>query len=320
MVNDIETLFSSIHSKKNHDSFPKPNFFIIGAPKCGTTALCSYLAQHPNIFISKPKEPRYFATDFNVRPIVTERAYLMLFRAADIDQHRAIGEGSTSYLFSHEAVPNIIRFQPDAKLIVMLRNPADLVISLHAQRLVGGVENVHAFEEAWKLEEERRRGKKLPIGTKDPQMLYYSEWGKIGSQLKRVLSVVPKERIFIILFDDFMANTRKVYLETLEFLDVSDDGRTSFPVFNPRREVKMLWLQRLMGVSKQVWLPIRGRLFGHRGLGISYWIKDINSKVSRREIITPEFYAQLVNFFLPEIHILEELLERDLSPWYLPYL
>jgi hypothetical protein len=79
----------------------KPNFFIIGAPKCGTTALSEYLRQHPNIFFSLPKELCYFGKDYPscARPFKSDRQYLKFFRKASCE-HLAIGEGSTRYLAS----------------------------------------------------------------------------------------------------------------------------------------------------------------------------------------------------------------------------
>ena len=80
----------------------RPNFFIVGAPKCGTTALSHYLRQHPRIFFSLPKEPHYFATDLpRYRMVTHEPAYLEYFRGAG-PQHTAVGEGSVSVRSVHE--------------------------------------------------------------------------------------------------------------------------------------------------------------------------------------------------------------------------
>ena len=109
---------------------PIPNFFIVGAPKCGTTALCEYLKYHPNVFMSTPKEPHYFAEDFErYRHVKTEDKYLALFGDCN-DRHLMIGEASVFYLRSTRAVSLIRDFNPDAKIIVMLRNPVDMVYSL----------------------------------------------------------------------------------------------------------------------------------------------------------------------------------------------
>ncbi len=139
----------------------KPNFFIIGAPKSGTTALSEYLRAHPQVFFSEPKEVQYFAEDFKGRFITTEKDYLKLFRESNPHKHLAIGEGSAIYLFSDVAVPKILEFQPDAKFIVMLRNPVNLVQSFHLEMLDGGLENIVSFVADWNLENQRRLGKHI---------------------------------------------------------------------------------------------------------------------------------------------------------------
>src|SRR5258708_5345567 len=133
-----------------------PNFFIIGAPKCGTTALCKYLRENPRIFISTPKEPKYFDFDLSYPVKMNREAYLALFSKADPRFQSAIGEASTSYLFSTRAVPEILKFNPGAKFIVMLRNPVELVQGWHNQCIIAGQEDILDFEEAWRAESERK--------------------------------------------------------------------------------------------------------------------------------------------------------------------
>ena len=111
----------------------KPNFFIIGAPKCGTTSLANWLAEHPRVFFSDTKEPHFFCTD-GYTGVKTLKQYEKLFEDAK-PHHLAVGEGSTHYLFSKVAVPNILVYNPDARFIVCLRNPVDMAPSLHSERL-----------------------------------------------------------------------------------------------------------------------------------------------------------------------------------------
>ena len=96
-----------------------PNFFIVGAPKCATSSLSNWLQRHPQVFMSEWKEPRFFDTDLKVRMRVDEEAYRRLFRGADPQQHRAVGEATPWYLYSRVAVPSILRFAPDAKLLLL---------------------------------------------------------------------------------------------------------------------------------------------------------------------------------------------------------
>src|SRR6056297_3072691 len=134
----------------------KPNFFIIGAPKCGTTSMARYLGEHPDIFFSDPKEPNFFNTDFSdeYRKVTNIKDYLKLFRGAD--KYKRVGEGSVMYLFSKEAISNILEFNPKAKFIVMTRNEVEMFRSLHLQLLSSLEENEKDPEKAWRLQKERK--------------------------------------------------------------------------------------------------------------------------------------------------------------------
>ena len=113
------------------ESTKKPGFFIVGAPKCGTTSFYHYLRQHPQIFMPDNKEPHYFGSDLKKRSdefIKTEEEYLSLFKDADSSQ--MAGEASTFYLYSKAAQKEIKGFNPHAKIIIMLRNPIDFLHSL----------------------------------------------------------------------------------------------------------------------------------------------------------------------------------------------
>src|ERR1700747_3640485 len=121
-------------------SGPRPNFFIVGAPKAGTTALYSYRAQHPEVFMSRLKEPQFFASDIcgNQRNVTTLSEYLKLFE----DAHAlAIGEASTCYLASPGAAEQIRSVCQEPRIIVMLRNPVDVMYAEHSERLFDGTEH-----------------------------------------------------------------------------------------------------------------------------------------------------------------------------------
>ena len=129
------------------DKYRKPDFFIVGAPKCGTTSMFHYLRQHPQIFMPDNKEPHYFGKDLikmSDEFIDNEDEYLNLFKDAKSDQK--LGEASTFYLYSKSAYKEIKEYNPDAKIIIMLRNPIDFLHSLHSQLLFSGYEDELDFE------------------------------------------------------------------------------------------------------------------------------------------------------------------------------
>lgn len=107
----------------------KTNFFIVGAPKSGTTALVTYLTHNPEVYMFNPKEPNWFCTDF---PELGETNSLLgyhnFFSCAN-DKHKAVGEASTIYLYSKAAAENIFKYNSNSKIIIMVRNPVQLVYS-----------------------------------------------------------------------------------------------------------------------------------------------------------------------------------------------
>jgi len=223
----------------------RPNFFIIGAPKCGTTSMARWLAEHPNIFMSPVKEPNFFNTDDRWTVTRTLRQYEALFRNAGPD-HIAVGEASAWYLFSREAVPNILGYCEDPRFLVMVRNPIEMAYSLHQQELYSGNEHIKDFQTAWALQSERAQGREISRFCVEPKRLLYGPVCKLEEQLERLYTLVPKEKVLVIVLDDVKMNPRREYLKVLEFLGVPDDGRTNFPVYNPAKEHRSLFMGRII--------------------------------------------------------------------------
>lgn len=289
----------------------RPNFFIIGAPKCGTTSMAAWLSEHPRIYISPEKEPHYFSEDMDKDRDRKLSSYESLFEEAD-DQHIAVGEASTHYLFSQVAVPNILEYTTDAKFIVMLRNPVEMAYSLHEQKVYEANEHVKDFERAWRLQEERKQGRNISKWCVDPQLLQYGSICRLGEQLDRLYSIVPKERVHIILMDDMKQDTLLEYQRTLEFLEVPDDGRTVFPVYNP---AKVRRSDLMSKVVKLIYLTRRRLKIPSLHTGILNKINQLNTKERPRKSLTPEMMTELKNYFRDDVYKLSKLLDRDLTSW-----
>ncbi len=298
----------------------KPNFFIVGAPKCGTTALSEYLRGHPNVFFSQPKEPHFFATDFpNKRIIATFEEYIDLFHEVQ-PNHLRVGEGSVWYLYSREAVQNIYEYNPEAKLIVMLRNPVDLVHSLHSQLLLSIDEDEKNFERAWNLQELRKSGKRIPKKCRTPAFLQYRDVGKLGAQIERLLEVFPKEQVKVILFEDFVSDTKAVYEDVLSFLGLDSDGRKLFPRINESRKYR----SQLIGQFTQtppasiihVWKCIKDT-FGINDFGHSVMnrLRQANTHIKPRMALNARLRLTLIHEFREDISVLEAIIGRNLSHW-----
>lgn len=297
----------------------KPDFFIVGAPKCGTTALYQYLRPHPQIFMPELKEPHFFATDLGAYPSVkTLKDYLELFAAAGPAQI-CRGEASVYYLRSSVAIPKIREFNPDAKIIAMFRNPVDMVYSLHSQLLYVAEESESDFETAWRLQERRSRGLDLPPRIRSPLLVQYAQVGQFGTQVQRLLSCFPREQVKLILYDDFSASPQRVYDEVLAFLGTSHDHRTEFPRINENKGTRISWLRRfLRKPPPALRAAVRGfkRTVGDKGVvAVKKRIVSLNTIRERRPPLSPELRAELVATFRDEVALLGELVNRDLSHW-----
>lgn len=287
-----------------------PNFFIVGAPKCGTTALATYLKGHPHVFLCEPKEPHYFSFDFNNRYVTTFAEYADLFAAA-MPEHAAVGEGSTTYLSSKTAIPEILKSFPESRFIVMLRDPVSLVQSYHAEMMREGQEDTFDFEKAWRLAGQRALGIHVPRTCRDARLLDYPRFGLLGEQVRRVYSLVPSERVKVVFFEDFVASPGNVYRSILAFLSLCDDGRTEFPPVNAGQTLRSARLQTLilqLGGLKRA-LGIR------RGLGIYKRLRALLFKNAHRAPLSDEFRLELRRHYTSDIRELMRLTGRDLEHW-----
>ena len=299
----------------------KPNFFIIGAPRCGTTALSEYLRGHPSIGFSEPKETQFFATDMpSIRIVQNETDYLKkCFGHIQEPKSKAIGEGSVWHLYSQDAVSNILSFNKEAKFIVMVRNPIELIRALHERQIELLDEDCESFEAAWRLQSLRRAGFNIPKSCREPKLLMYADVGRLGEQVKRLINHVPRNQILFVCFDDFTANTKEVYQKVLSFLGVDNDGKSDFPKINEGRRIKAIWLYEAVSRPHPALLKIVfacKSIFGLKKLGIQPYIRN-KLLVSRRTkpFVSSSFLEELRGYFAEDIMLLSVLIDRDLSHW-----
>jgi Sulfotransferase domain len=290
-----------------------PNFFIIGAPKCGTDSLYAWLSAHPNIYMSPWKEPHYFNDDHRTRGVCRERDYLKLYRER-VPSQTAVGEASVWYLYSGTAVRNILAYNRDARFIVCLRNPIEMAVSLHNQLVVSGYETIRDFEEAWEAQKDRAKGRRIPLLCRESALLQYGAACSLGAQLQRLFQVVPRETVATVLLDDVARDARSEYRRVLEFLGVPDDGRSTFPVLNSaiqRRSYALLGtVQALGAVKRALRIPAR--------LGILERIDQANVKAKPQQRVSTSVASALRGHFASDVALLSELLSRDLTHWLRP--
>lgn len=296
----------------------KPNFFIVGAPKCGTTSLYSYLETHPNIYLSPVKEPTYWSADIrHVRAYSSEDAYLELFRRVG-KEHRIVGEGSTTYLSSDQALPRIMQFNPASKVVCVVRNPLDFMSAYHMEMCVNFQEDVEDLETAWMLQEQRRHGERIPPACAAPRKLDYEAAGSFGNQIQRLYEFVPAEQRLVLLFDDFVEDARQVYERVLQFLHLESDGRTDFPRLNEARTYRFQALRRLVYHPPRPFsaaVALLRRAGGPQGLNVGKHFNRVLRKRQPRRPISDDFRCRLSGVFAEDVLKLQELLKRDLSHW-----
>jgi Sulfotransferase family len=294
----------------------KPNFFIIGAAKCGTTSLTRYLADHPRIFFhQRPHpEPTFFASDLE-RSLSgwagwDENRYLFLFRRATSD-HVAVGERSTFYIYSHVAVRKILEFNPEAKFILMLRSPVEMAYSAHSEGLYGLSEDEPDFERAWRLQDDRRAGRRIPAGCLEPKGVIYGDLCRLGEQVERLYRTVQREQVLVKTLDDLHENPRALYEAVLAFLGVPSDGRVKFPIYNENKALRIPAINRViarLGRAKKA-LGIRDPVY------IAHWVRLLNTIEFKRPPLRREFRLELCDYFRDDVKKLSELLGKDLSFW-----
>lgn len=262
------------------------------------------------------KEPHFFGTDLHRTdlPTRTMEEYLSLF--TDAREEKRIGEASPSYLYSKRAAMEIKEFAPSASTIIMLRNPVDMMYSLHSIRLYMANENITRFEDALNAEEKRKRGLCLPDRLGIMEDLFYREVTKHTRNVKRYLDVFGRKNVYITIVDDWKRDTAKVFRETLRFLGLTPEFQPVFQGTNQNRRRRSKTLQDFFRNPPRLvrWLsniaippPQRHQLF----VSLSH----LNTAHKPRSRMDTALRRRLQAEFAPEVEQLSELLNRDLTHW-----
>jgi hypothetical protein len=306
-----------------------PDFFIVGHAKCGTTALYEMLRRHPQIYMPALKEPAYFATDLRSRfqrpssgPLPhTLEEYRALFTAAGPRQR--IGEASSSYIMSHTAADNIAQLQPAARMIVILREPASLLRSLHLQLLQNHIETQKDLRKALALEPLRRQGKRIPRRSPRPQALMYSERVRYVEQLRRYHERFSPERVLVLIYDDFRCENEATVRGVLRFLEVDDTLPVAVTDANPTVRMRSQRLDDLVHAVSVGRGPLSRAVRSSIKALTSTELRGAALRAARRRAVFGEpqppdeaLMLELRRRFKPEVMALSEYLDRDLvSLW-----
>lgn len=300
----------------DNQSAKKPNFFIVGAPKSATTSMHYYLRQHPEIFMSIPKEPFYFGSDLDSHQLKTRdrREYHSFFQETHSEKYR--GESTVWYLYSETAHREIKQYNPDSKILIMLRNPVDAAHAMHSQFLFSGNEPIEDFEKAMKAEARRRRGENIHSAVYFPEGLFYRKVFSYAPQVRRYIETFGSDQVKVLLLKDLKSDTTDCYQDVLEFLGVGEYHPEDFESYNGNCQLKSEVLRELvryvpgrtLGALRE-FVPVRSCS------GIWRQVKPFFVDHRQRDPVEPELRKELIQDFEPGIHRLESLIDRDLSHW-----
>jgi hypothetical protein len=292
-----------------------PDFFLVGAPKCGTTTLFRYLEANDALFLAPEKEPGFFCADLPFRHITSEEDYAALLTGAGPD--RIVGEASPWYLYSRAAVPAILERNPNARFIVLLRDPGRMAVSLYHHHRRAGIEPARSFEAAW---HDQREGHLAEYGVTHRAIpgFPYASACALGQQLRTLVGRAGQERVLPLLLDDLAQAPVEALRRVSEFLKVPLCLPERFAAHNARRVNRSDLLTRLWYSTTR-----RGPVYWHlkravnaMGLRPGRFLFD--------RVITKEadycappawLQAELRKYFMSEVMLLEQLLGRQLDHW-----
>jgi len=306
------------------DATRVPDFFIVGHPKSGTTALYEMLRRHPQVFMPDLKEPRFLAGDMYFHSAdatelpSTIEEYLALFAQAGEEQR--VGEASPLYLASAEAAARIAELQPDARIIAVLREPASFLRSLHLQFVQSHIEDKNDLRKAIALEPARREGKQIPPSSRlRPQVLQYSDHVRYVEQLRRYHDIFTPERVLVLIYDDFRSDNEQTVKKVLRFLEIDDAAPIEATEANPTVRVRSQQLDRLLRSVSMGRSPatraVKGAVKSLTPRGLRR--KALRSTQSRVVYGKPQppdeaIVLELRRRFKGEVAALSEYLDRDL--------
>ena len=310
-----------------------PNFFLVGAPKAGTTALYNYLYEHPQIYMSPIKEPHFLADEiryenftpemqqmsaaslaaleeylkgpacerFSGGPVSRWEDYLKLFDCAS--DEKAIGEASPCYLWSPTAARNIASRFPAAKIIMILRNPVERAFSQYKHMLMFANGPVSFMEHI----ELGLQSKSTRIG----QLYPFLGFGLYYEQVKRYLELFPRDRIRIYFYEDFCSGAPAVVADIFDLLSVDR---------NFRPDLSKRYMEALVPRSYSVNAILkRSRAWSLVSKRISPRTRAVLRKAVFRPrealVLEPAARARLIEYYSEDVRNLSELLKRNLTTW-----
>lgn len=297
-----------------------PDIFLIGAPKAGTTSLADWLAQHSDVYFSVPKEPFHWASDYpRMRAhygFDTLANYASLYSSVEASAARHRADGSTNYLYSRRAVPDILAAVESPRFIVSLRKPVDLLVSYHRTQLLALNEDEQDFGTAWRRSVDGGQPQTAPL---DPKLVDYPMVGGLGTAVEGLLSLAPRESVHFVMFDDLAADPARTWAELTGFLGLSEQPCPAFSVRNASTKTyRSAVLRRLTHSPPSILAaPMRSLRQWSRTTSnpLPAKIKATMWRAEPRPEVDSAVRADVAQFLSDDTRHLGELIGRDLSGW-----
>ncbi|RCX30352.1 sulfotransferase family protein [Thioalbus denitrificans] len=291
-----------------------PNFILVGAAKSGTSSLYHYLRQHPEVFMSREKEPHFFApAKWCGHPVPDRAEYERLFDGAG--GCRAVGEASTGYLYYEDSPDRIHALVPGCRIVAVLRNPVDRAFSGWCHEVREGLETV-SFEQA--LDEEEQKGLRVIRGG--DFSFNYIRQGFVAGNLARYIELFGRERVLILFYDDLERDPDAFMARLFRFLGVAPGFRGDWSYrYNPSGVPRFDWLHRLVDGEGRWRQPLvrLARWLLPEPVRIPLWhrVRDWNVRSGSSPALDPATRRRLQARFAGEIDAEEALTGRSLEPW-----
>jgi hypothetical protein len=294
-----------------------PDFFLVGAPKCGTTAMHAYLRQHPQIFMPAQKELHYYGSDLHGLPTTLRpEQHDALFEGAGEDDR--VGVTAIWALYSREAAREIKADHPGARIVIMLRDPIEMIYALHSEHLYQAIEDIGSFPMALEAEAGRLSGRS-PLPASYPAALYdYRAIATFSEQVGRYLAIFGEDRVHVILQEDLARDPASVIRGLLTFLDVDPGFGPEFPRVNVNKRVRSVAFQHLLYNPTRPARRLLRRMFPFTAARRRLVDAAVEWNVVRtpRPPLSRDLRRRLQAEFAPEVDRLGRLLGRDLgSVW-----
>lgn len=294
----------------------RPNFMLLGAAKSGTSSLAYYLSQHPQVYVSEPKEPRFFELEYTRGMAYYWSTYFQGWAGEP-----RIGDANPTNLFLPYVPARIKAELPHAQLLVILRNPVDRAFSDWWMRYSLNVEslpfesaiesNIAQRDAGFIIEEiDEARWREVKHWGQNPPAVrfrWYLEQGYYAQQIQRYLECYPRSSLKVLRFEDLARSPENLMRDVWAFLEVNPDFELLSAA--PKMSALPTAARPLLRIARAF------RLHGMVPQGMRDWLGNLLPRVSKKPVLSSAMRARLLDYYAPRNRELEQLLGMDFSRW-----